>query len=202
MTVVAIRCPSCGSAAASTSNANEWVCSHCQTRFQITRPADGTVITDAKAHHCPICGRPVQVIQSYKCTECGRLDFCESCVTAVPNLGAERFVCRSCVHNKKWNCAICGNYGATTCIACSRRACQEHDAKLFAYSIGSDTIILNCISCAGQVCADCAEPRRRFIRTRFYCNKCRNKLNTTVVGSVATKKRDFVLDLFGEMSSE
>ena len=131
MSVVAIRCPACGSAAASTTTPNEFVCTHCQSRFQIVRPADGTVYTDARTHHCPICGRAVQATQSFKCTECGETDFCGNCVTTIPSLGTQRFVCRACINRKGWACYSCGNYAPRACMVCGRHACQSHNFAMF-----------------------------------------------------------------------
>src|SRR5208282_5096879 len=131
MSVLAIRCPTCGSAAASTTTPNEYECSHCRSKFQIVRPADRTVITDKRTHHCPICGRAVQTLQSFRCTECAKVDFCYNCVASIPTFGTQRFVCRACVSQKGWACQSCGSYATAVCINCKRHACGQHVAELF-----------------------------------------------------------------------
>lgn len=181
MSVVAIRCPTCGSAAASTTTPNEYECSHCRSRFQIVRPADATVVTDARAHHCPICGRAVQTTQSFRCTECGRIDFCNNCVATIPSFGTERFVCRACMTQKGWACSSCGGYAMTVCINCKRRACGQHLVELFGLRyirngkvIGVD--YLSCPNCKGQLCANCVQEKSGIFSTKYYCKKCAGEL--------------------------
>jgi DNA-directed RNA polymerase subunit RPC12/RpoP len=181
MSVVAIRCPTCGSVANSTTTANEYQCSHSQSRFQIIRPADGVVISDSRAHHCPICGRAVQTTQSFKCTECGRVDFCKSCVTSIPILGAERFVCRACMAIKGWACSSCGGYATLVCINCRRRACGEHTVGFFAlqHVKGAETIrveYFTCTSCKGQLCNSCIEKKSGIFSTKYLCRRCNTEL--------------------------
>lgn len=180
MAVLAIRCPNCGSAAASTQNPNEYVCTNCQTRFQIVRPSDATVVTDIRAHHCTTCGRPVQTLQSFKCTECGKADFCESCVTPVPSLGARRFVCRTCVQQKGWACATCGDYAGLVCGSCPRRSCEKHSSKIFGFADSEATwtellFFFDCPTC-GKLCSNCVETKKGFFSDSFFCRKCRHQL--------------------------
>jgi hypothetical protein len=176
LSVIAIRCPTCGSAAASTSNPNEYVCTHCESRFQIVRPADATVLTDTRAHHCPLCGRAVQALQSFRCTECGTADFCSNCVVSVPSLGTRRFVCRTCMNRKGWACSTCGGLATTTCISCRRRACEQHNLASFGVSEGAIAGFLTCPTCRGQLCKNCVEIRSSFFSTKYYCKKCRTEL--------------------------
>ena len=178
LSVVAIRCPTCGSAATSTANPDEYVCSHCRTRFQIMRPS-ATVISDTKAHHCPICGRPVAALGSFRCTDCGRSDFCDHCVTAIPLQGTERFVCRTCITRKGWACSECGEYAATVCIICSSRACPQHVDRYFGFLVGEDRQMhyASCPTCKGQLCANCSEIRRGFFSTKVLCKRCGGELS-------------------------
>lgn len=176
LSVVAIRCPTCGSPAASTTNPDEYVCSHCRTRFQITH-LSATLISDTKPHHCPICGRPVSALKSFRCTECGKLDFCDRCVTAVPLMGTERFVCRRCITARGWACSECGEYAPSVCVACSRRACQQHVDTYFAFYVGEERQVhyASCLTCKGQLCSSCAEVKRGLFSTKVYCVKCRSE---------------------------
>ena len=176
MAVVAIRCPTCGSAAALTANPNEYQCSHCQTRFQLVRPSDATLTTDARAHHCPLCGRPVQITQSFKCTECGRLDFCSTCVTSVPSMGTQRFVCRSCMNQKGWACSSCGEFAHSTCIVCMRRSCGTHYSQAFGLPRGQKLLYMSCPSCNGRVCVTCVETKSGFFSSKYFCKKCSSEL--------------------------
>ncbi len=142
------------------------------------RPADRTVVTDARAHHCPICGRGVEMVQSFRCTECGREDFCTNCVTSLPSLGTLRFVCRACMSQKGWACTTCGNLAVATCIICKRRACGQHNVATFgiAERRGVRIGFLTCPSCNGQLCVGCVETKSGVFSTRYYCRKCRNEL--------------------------
>jgi DNA-directed RNA polymerase subunit RPC12/RpoP len=178
LSVVAIRCPTCGSAAASTANPGEYVCGHCNTRFQIVHPS-ATLISDSKAHHCPICGRPVNALGSYKCTECGTMDFCSRCVTAVPLKKTERFVCKNCITKKGWGCSECGDYAQTTCVVCSRKTCQQHSDKYFGLEIGRERKVYytNCPTCRGPTCVSCTEIKEGlFSPRRYYCKRCRSEV--------------------------
>jgi hypothetical protein len=179
LAVVPIRCPTCGSAAASTAKPNEYQCSHCLARFQFVHPGDGTVVTDTRAHHCPMCGRPVQTTESYMCTECKRLDFCDSCVTAVPSMGTQRFVCRECTKQQGWACSSCGKFARLTCIVCHRRGCQDHYMELFGHPQGKGLLFLmNCPSCSGLICVNCTE--RKGLLSRPSCKKCHTKLTRVI----------------------
>jgi DNA-directed RNA polymerase subunit RPC12/RpoP len=173
LSLLAIRCPTCGSAAASTTTPNEYECSHCRSKFQIVRPADATVVSDAKAHHCPICGRAVQTLQSYKCTECGKIDFCDHCVAPIPVFNTQRYVCRACMDQKGWACSSCGNYASMVCIHCKRHACGQHVAQLFG-TVKSTTVTnyFNCRNCRGQLCSTCIQTKSGIFSTRYYCKKC------------------------------
>ena len=174
MSVLAIRCPTCGSVAASTMTPNEYECSHCRSKFQIVRPADATVITDSKIHHCPICGRALQPLQSFKCTECGREDFCEDCGTSIPTFGTKRFVCRACVNQKGWACQVCGSYAMMACVNCGRRACDSHITLVFGLrrKVATDIRYFNCPTCRGQLCPACVEEKSGFFSTKYLCKKC------------------------------
>ena len=180
MAVVAIRCPTCGSAAASTANPNEYQCAHCQTRFQLVRPADATVVTDARAHHCPLCGRPVQTTQSFMCTECGRLDFCSGCVAKVPSMATQRFVCRSCMNQKGWACSSCGEFANSTCVICHRRACGTHYSVIFGLAKGSKLLFMRCPSCGGRVCVNCIVTKSGILSDKYTCKKCSTELSRTL----------------------
>ncbi len=191
MSVVAIRCPTCGSAAASTATANEYECSHCRSRFQIVRPSDATVVTDARAHHCPICGRAVQTIQSFKCTECGRIDFCSNCVASIPSMGTQRFVCRACMTQKGWACSTCGGYSLTVCISCRRRSCGEHVAELFGLrNARGQTVFFefyHCPTCRGQLCGACIQEKSGIFSTKYYCRQCSTQVQLLSAPSRACK---------------
>ena len=180
MSLLVIRCPFCGSAAAETTTANEYECSHCKSKFQVVRPADATVVTDAKTHHCPICGRAVQTLQSFKCTECGKVDFCERCVASLPTYGTERFVCRACVSQKGWACQSCGSYAITVCVNCRRRTCREHVSEMFGLMrVGRDGSIVayfNCPNCHGQLCSACVQLKKKILSTKYLCGKCGGEL--------------------------
>jgi hypothetical protein len=182
MSVLAIRCPTCGSAAASTMTPNEYECSHCRSKFQIVRPADATVVSDLKIHHCPICGRAVQLQQSFKCTECGRVDFCDNCVVSIPVFGTERYACRACVSQKGWACRECGGYADTVCVRCAKRSCEEHLEKMFGLQVvgaSGETFRIDfftCPSCQGDVCWDCIEEKGFLIKT-YSCKKCGSRLD-------------------------
>jgi DNA-directed RNA polymerase subunit RPC12/RpoP len=177
LAVVAIRCPTCGSAAASTATSNEYECSHCRTRFQLVRPSDAMVVTDERAHHCPLCGRPVKTTEAFRCTECGRSDFCNACVASIPSFGAHRFVCRTCMSQKGWACSTCGTYATATCIVCHRRTCGDHYTAVFASTSGSRIYYLNCPACRGQVCINCAVIKSGVFSTHYYCRKCGTELS-------------------------
>jgi hypothetical protein len=177
LAVVAIRCPTCGSGATSTSTPNEYFCSHCQTRFQIVRPSDATVVTDERAHHCPLCGRPVKTTDSFQCTECGKFDFCNICVTSVPTFGAQRFICRTCLSHKGWACSTCGNYATVTCIVCKRHSCGAHYSATFGITSGAKIYYLNCPTCRGQLCINCTDVKSGIFSTRYYCRRCHNELS-------------------------
>lgn len=180
MSVVAIRCPTCGSAVASTANPDEYVCSHCQSRFHFVRPADATVVTDARAHHCPLCGRAVQLSQSFRCTECSKTDFCSNCVATIPSMGTQRFVCRACMTQKGWACSSCGNLATSTCIVCRKRACIQHNAGTFSIREGKNLYFFTCPSCRGQLCNNCVEVKSGIFSTKYYCRRCRNELTGSV----------------------
>jgi DNA-directed RNA polymerase subunit RPC12/RpoP len=167
---------------ASTTEPNEYQCSNCRAKFHFVQPHDGTVVTDTRAHHCPLCGRPVQTTVSYMCTECKKPDFCDSCVTAVPFMGTKRFVCRECTKQHGWACSRCGKFAPVTCIVCGRRGCSDHTNEFFAHSQGRLLVAMNCPSCAGLVCTNCAE--RGGLLSRSSCKKCHTKL-TAVFGKTS-----------------
>ena len=176
MSIVAIRCLRCGGPTVPTANPNEYNCQHCGFVSEFVRPADGTVVRDARTHHCPLCGRAVKLLQSFRCTECGTVDFCEHCVSSLPNFGVERFVCRACIDAKGWACPACGSFGASTCVNCRRRSCQKHMEELFGLlhqtREGDAIEFYSCANCQGELCADCLQVRRRLFSTKYYCPKC------------------------------
>jgi hypothetical protein len=183
MTVVAVTCPYCRSNRniESTGNPNEYVCIHCQTRFQIVRPADGTVLTDVKLHHCPICGKSVQMNQSFRCTECNKVDFCANDVTAISRDGmTQRFVCRTCIIKNGWACSTCGDLASSTCVVCHRRACGRHKVEAFGIQGGrydlTTTGYLTCQVCGGVLCRNCVDVDETIFSTKYICKKCRTKL--------------------------
>jgi len=181
MAVLAIRCPTCGSAAASTTTPNEYECSHCKSKFQIVRPADATVTTDSRTHHCPICGKALQPLQSFRCTECGREDFCETCGTTIPAFGTKRFVCRACVSQKGWACQICGSYSTMVCVSCRRRACDLHITGLFGLirDRTAEVRFFNCPTCRGQLCSACLEKKEGVFSTKYLCRVCGTEIRPT-----------------------
>jgi hypothetical protein len=182
LSLVPIRCPTCGSAAASTSNANEYVCAHCQTRFQIVRPSDGTIVTDVKAHICPSCRRGVQPPRIFRCSECQKVDLCENCVISVPAQGRERFVCKTCLVEKKLGglCGLCQKFAPTLCVSCGMAACDKHYGDLFARPFEAYTVLFfDCSTCRGRVCVNCAELHHGFLSTDFHCRRCHSKLEKT-----------------------
>ena len=197
MSVVAIRCPTCGSVANSTTTPNEYQCTHCLSRFQIIRPADAMVTTDLRAHHCPMCGRAVQTTQSYRCTECARIDFCSNCVASIPILGAVRFVCRSCMVQKGWACSSCGEYAISVCVNCQIRGCEKHVIELFGLRQSKAEIrvdYFNCRVCKGQICGNCFVEKSRIFSTRYYCKKCNTQLQLTSEQSRSCKSCGHAID--------
>lgn len=183
MSVLAIRCPTCGSAAVGTTTPNEYECSHCQSRFTIVRPADATVVSDTRTHHCPICGRAIQTAQSFRCTECGRVDFCNNCVASVPSLGTQRFVCRACMTQKGWACSACGAYATAFCITCKKRACGQHVAQQFGtqhYQAGQTQVqYYTCPACNGLLCLTCVNEKKGVFSTKYYCKRCGTQANVS-----------------------
>lgn len=186
MSVIPLHCLNCGGKASSTANRDEYICQNCGKMFQIVRPADGTVMTDTRAHHCPICGRPVEVTQSYKCTECGKVDFCEVCVTSITGreTGVQRFVCKSCMVQRGWACSTCGNMTVATCIRCKRRACRQHMATAFAIQRYSEARYFTCPVCRGVLCNSCVEVKVGILSAKYYCKRCRTELNWSMQGVV------------------
>jgi membrane protease subunit (stomatin/prohibitin family) len=184
MSVVAIRCPTCSSVASSTTTPNEYFCTYCQRTFPINRPADATVTTDLRAHYCPMCGRAVQTTQSFKCTECGKIDFCTNCVASVPGTGAPRYVCRACMIQKGWACSNCGEYATSVCVNCRKRACGIHVSELFGlkYTKAGETLrveYFKCLTCNGQLCGSCVLEKKGIFSTKYYCGKCNTELQLT-----------------------
>jgi len=138
------------------------------------------VTTDLRAHHCPMCERAVQTTQSFRCTECGRIDFCSNCVASIPILGAVRFVCRSCMVQKGWACSSCGVYVISVCVNCRRRACGEHVIEIFGLRDSKAKEIqvdyFNCPVCKGQLCGNCLVEKKGIFSTKYYCKKCNTEL--------------------------
>ena len=128
---------------------------------------------------CPICGRPITTLGSYGCTECGRVDFCERCVTTIPLRGTERFVCRTCITKKGLACTDCGDYAPTVCHVCSRRACQRHLDGLFALYVGQEREVhyAICPSCKGTLCSNCTQVKRGVFSTKVQCIRCGSELS-------------------------
>ena len=137
-----------------------------------------------KTHHCPICGKAVQNLQSFRCTECGKEDFCDSCVASIPIFGTQRFVCLECVNRKGWACPSCGGYAAIVCVNCGKRTCDSHIMELFGLQLQRPngetyrTDYFNCLTCKGQVCWDCVE-ERGFLLKEYHCKKCGSNLEHT-----------------------
>jgi hypothetical protein len=155
------------------------------------RPADATVVTDARAHHCPICGRAVQTIQSFKCTECGRIDFCSNCVAPILSMGTQRFVCRACMAQKGWACSSCGGYALTVCISCRRRSCAEHVAEVFGLENARGSTVFfeyfSCPTCRGQFCRMCIQEKSGIFSTKYYCAQCSMQVQLLSAPSRACK---------------
>jgi len=134
---------------------------------------------DSRTHNCPICGRPVAVGGSYRCTECGRLDLCDYCVTTVPGVGFQKYVCRDCITQKGWACSYCGNYSRHVCIICGRRACDGHRETLFAWLEKKSVYARACPACVGLVCKICAKVKSGVFSTKYNCPKCGSELVET-----------------------
>lgn len=96
MSKVPLACPTCGGKVKPTSIPQEYSCENCGARFVLVRPSDGTVVTDIKTHYCPVCGKPVSPTHAYKCTECGKTDFCETHISTIQTRGISRYVCPAC----------------------------------------------------------------------------------------------------------
>ena len=183
MAIVLIRCKQCGGPAAPTGKLGEYNCEHCGTFSELVRPIDGTVISDSKTHHCPMCGRAVKLQRSFKCTECGSVDFCQNCVSSLPNFGVERFVCRACISEKGWVCQICGSFGIFDCANCGSRSCQQHIDDLFGIQHerrdGNTVEFYNCANC-GRLCIDCLQVKRGLFSTKYLCPKCGTQIHSEI----------------------
>lgn len=176
MSIVAVRCLRCGGSGVPTGKPDQYKCENCGTLLPLVRPGDGTVISDSKIHHCPLCGIELKPHKSFKCTECGFVDFCETCVSSVPNFGVVRFVCRACIDAKGWACQTCGAFGMFACVNCGRRSCQAHGEELFGVlhqSRDEETVnFYNCPACNGPLCVGCVVEKRGFFSKKYYCGKC------------------------------
>ena len=178
MSIISVRCQRCGGPGVPTGTLGEYNCEHCGTFSELVHPLDGTVINDSKRHFCPMCGRSVKPLKSFKCTECGVVDFCESCVAKVPNFGVVRFVCRDCIHRKGWACEICMDYGASTCVRCGKHACQQHADELFGiiHENNHERIVESyaCAQCQGLLCLSCLIQKRGWFSAKYICSHCGN----------------------------
>jgi DNA-directed RNA polymerase subunit RPC12/RpoP len=176
LSILPLRCPNCGSATSDTQKTGEYSCDHCGIRFQITRPQDKTDLTDRRAHNCPICGKPVSIDASYKCTECGRVYLCDACVAKVPGLGFQKNVCRDCMISKGWACLHCGEFSKYVCVNCLRMTCEKHQLSLFVSEDTKSIVGRYCEKCGGFVCKYCAKQKSGFLSTKHTCPRCGLKL--------------------------
>lgn len=187
MSILALRCPNCGaSTVPSVTETDKYDCMNCGNKgIQLIRPGDATVVNDSKRHFCQMCGRAVKSLQSFRCTQCGTVDFCSHCVSSIPNFGVERFVCRKCISEKGWACGICEGFGAFECVNCGRRSCQQHLPELFGRLHQTrdeeDTVTFcSCENC-GQLCMDCLQAKRSLFSRKYYCPKCGAQIHPEIM---------------------
>ena len=191
MSILVVRCPNCGaSTVPSVAETDKYDCMNCGNKgIQLIRPGDATVVSDSKTHYCRLCGselgkKAVHPLRSFRCTQCQTPDFCEHCVSPVPNFGVERFVCRACLSEKGWACGICEGFGASECVNCGRRACQQHLPELFGLIHRTrdedDTVTFyNCENC-GQLCTGCLQAKRGLFSKKYCCPKCGTQIHPDV----------------------
>jgi RNA polymerase subunit RPABC4/transcription elongation factor Spt4 len=183
--VVALRCPSCGSESKATEKPAEFVCIKCETRFQLvsSTPTASSTTTALRVDHCSLCDRDLPSVQTtYRCKECGKTDFCASCVVLIGKDEGDdqRSLCRTCMNRKGMACSFCNNYASRVCMSCSRRGCDEHEGGFFDLPIssvrGAKIYHLKCPTC-GQLCIDCTEINSDPLNMgwSFTCVKCGNQ---------------------------
>ena len=142
MTIVEIRCPRCGAQCSlKDKTTSEYHCEHCGANFRFMDSTTKTIIQDTRAHHCPICGRPVKIEEAYVCMECRKEYLCPYCVQ---QLGG-KFICKECLRQKwiisepsqtcpkcnlqltyipkynRWYCYTCSAYITYMCPECGKQ---------------------------------------------------------------------------------
>lgn len=76
MTIVEIRCPRCGAQCSlKDKTTSEYHCEHCGANFRFMDSTTKTIIQDTRAHHCPICGRPVKIEEATSVWNAGKNTF-------------------------------------------------------------------------------------------------------------------------------
>lgn len=167
MALIEIKCPRCGSACAKNQKTEEYLCGHCGAIFKFCDSSKQVVTTGALIRNCQICGKPIEGINGFKCTECGREFFCKSCVDQVEG----KYVCIQCIKTSGKDCSYCSRYAEYICIGCGKKACVEHPAEL--NFIKSEEIkkgtVLYCHTCNGYICWDCV---KKDLFGALKCPKC------------------------------
>lgn len=86
-------CTNCKSTDVEETSQDKYICMACRTKFNFTRPNDGTITHDVATHNCPVCGKSVQAGKGNKCTRCSRTDICENCSYQ----GTQKIICYECL---------------------------------------------------------------------------------------------------------
>jgi hypothetical protein len=167
MALIEIKCPRCGSACAKTRKTEEYLCGHCGAVFKFCDASKRVVTSGSLIRNCQFCGKPIDGTKGFKCTECEREFFCESCVDQVDS----KYVCVQCIETLGKACPFCGRYAEYACVECGEKACVEHPAE--SNFIKSDEIkkgtVLYCDTCQSYVCWHCA---KKSLLGALKCPKC------------------------------
>lgn len=179
MRIVTIRCPQCGSPCSKSENLDEYVCSHCGSKFKLLNPSSITITHDERTHNCPVCGKPVPVGSGYKCTECGRIDICDECIDVNEE---SRYICMDCIKKNGRDCSVCGKFSIYICAACEvtghsppTRVCGEHWEFFCKYGSNGEYTRFKCPNC-GDICGGCAIERKVLLLKKYICPVCGSDL--------------------------
>lgn len=189
MTTLEVKCPNCSSTENEKETADWYLCKYCGNRFRPISPYEKTIFRDVVAHNCPICGKPVDVRQGYRCVKCGRTFVCSICVGNIGSSMVPRFACLDCIKKANMDCVECGRVASYHCGACENRVCFRHYDKFFEQNRDVSEIPFDdakerrswfnytCSEC-GRICKNCVEVRSRFLGLLKvpYCKNCGSKL--------------------------